>query len=104
MKGLDKGGQGPTSGCCVIQEEEEEEEEEEDRKSLRAEHDLLLRSFGSDYIKGMKPSNFLIMSELPLEMDDTKIIGYSTNTELSQKEQQRRQWKIKRWDEEILEA
>jgi hypothetical protein len=35
MKGLDKGGQGPTSGCCAIEEveeveEEEEEEEEED--------------------------------------------------------------------------
>jgi hypothetical protein len=28
MKGLDKGGQGPTSGCCAIEEEEEEEEEE----------------------------------------------------------------------------
>jgi hypothetical protein len=27
MKGLDKGGQGPTSGCCAIEEEEEEEEE-----------------------------------------------------------------------------
>jgi hypothetical protein len=26
MKGLDKGGQGPTSGCCAIEEEEEEEE------------------------------------------------------------------------------
>jgi hypothetical protein len=26
---LDKGGQGPTSGCCAIEEEEEEEEEEE---------------------------------------------------------------------------
>jgi hypothetical protein len=25
MKGLDKGGQGPTSGCCAIEEEEEEE-------------------------------------------------------------------------------
>jgi hypothetical protein len=23
MKGLDKGGQGPTSGCCAIEEEEE---------------------------------------------------------------------------------
>jgi hypothetical protein len=30
MEGLDKGGQGPTSGCCAIEEEEEEEEEEED--------------------------------------------------------------------------
>jgi hypothetical protein len=28
MEGLDKGGQGPTSGCCAIEEEEEEEEEE----------------------------------------------------------------------------
>jgi hypothetical protein len=27
MKGLDKGDQGPTSGCCAIEEEEEEEEE-----------------------------------------------------------------------------
>jgi hypothetical protein len=27
MKGLDKGGQGPTSDCCAIEEEEEEEEE-----------------------------------------------------------------------------
>jgi hypothetical protein len=26
MKGLDKGGQGPTLGCCAIVEEEEEEE------------------------------------------------------------------------------
>jgi hypothetical protein len=26
MKGLDKGGQGPTSGSCAIEEEEEEEE------------------------------------------------------------------------------
>jgi hypothetical protein len=25
MEGLDKGGQGPTSGCCAIEEEEEEE-------------------------------------------------------------------------------
>jgi hypothetical protein len=25
MKGLDKGGQGPTSGCCAIEEEEEDE-------------------------------------------------------------------------------
>jgi hypothetical protein len=25
MKGLDKGGQGPTSGCCAIEEEEEGE-------------------------------------------------------------------------------
>jgi hypothetical protein len=24
MKGLDKGGQGPTSGCCAIEEEEED--------------------------------------------------------------------------------
>jgi hypothetical protein len=24
MKGLDKGGQGPTSGCCAIEEKEEE--------------------------------------------------------------------------------
>jgi hypothetical protein len=24
MKGLDKGGQGPTSGCCAIEEEEDE--------------------------------------------------------------------------------
>jgi L,D-peptidoglycan transpeptidase YkuD (ErfK/YbiS/YcfS/YnhG family) len=23
MEGLDKGGQGPTSGCCAIEEEEE---------------------------------------------------------------------------------
>jgi hypothetical protein len=30
MKGLHKGGQGPTSGCCAIQEVEEEEEEEEE--------------------------------------------------------------------------
>jgi hypothetical protein len=29
MEGLDKGGQGPTSGCWAIEEEEEEEEEEE---------------------------------------------------------------------------
>jgi hypothetical protein len=28
MKGLGKGGQGPTSGCRAIEEEEEEEEEE----------------------------------------------------------------------------
>jgi hypothetical protein len=28
MEGLDKGGQGPTSGSCAIEEEEEEEEEE----------------------------------------------------------------------------
>jgi hypothetical protein len=28
MEGLDKGGQGPTSGCCAIEEEEEEEEED----------------------------------------------------------------------------
>jgi hypothetical protein len=28
-EGIDKGGQGPISGCCVIEEEEEEEEEEE---------------------------------------------------------------------------
>jgi hypothetical protein len=28
-KGLDKGGQGPISGCCSLEEEEEEEEEEE---------------------------------------------------------------------------
>jgi hypothetical protein len=34
MEGLDKGGQGPTSGCCAIEEEEEEEEEEEDKESL----------------------------------------------------------------------
>jgi hypothetical protein len=27
MKGLDKGGQGPTSDCCAIEEEEEEEED-----------------------------------------------------------------------------
>jgi hypothetical protein len=27
MEGLDKGGHGPTSGCCAIVEEEEEEEE-----------------------------------------------------------------------------
>jgi hypothetical protein len=27
MVGLDKGGQGPISGCCAIEEEEEEEEE-----------------------------------------------------------------------------
>jgi hypothetical protein len=26
MKGLDKGGQGPTSGCCAVEEEEEEEQ------------------------------------------------------------------------------
>jgi hypothetical protein len=26
MEGLDKGGQGPMSGCCAIEEEEEEEE------------------------------------------------------------------------------
>jgi hypothetical protein len=26
MEGLDKGGQGPISGCCAIEEEEEEEE------------------------------------------------------------------------------
>jgi hypothetical protein len=25
MKGLDKGGQGPISGCCAIEEEEEKE-------------------------------------------------------------------------------
>jgi hypothetical protein len=25
MEGLDKGGQGPTSGCCAIEEEEEED-------------------------------------------------------------------------------
>jgi hypothetical protein len=30
MKGLDKVGQGPTSGCCAIEEEKEEEEEEEE--------------------------------------------------------------------------
>jgi hypothetical protein len=29
MKRFDKGGQGPTSGCCAIEEEEEEEEEED---------------------------------------------------------------------------
>jgi hypothetical protein len=29
MEGLDKGGQGPTSGCCAIEEEEEEEEEDQ---------------------------------------------------------------------------
>jgi hypothetical protein len=28
MEGIDKGGQGPISGCCAIEEEEEEEEEE----------------------------------------------------------------------------
>jgi hypothetical protein len=33
-------------------------------------------------------------------MDDTKIIGYSTNTKLRQKEHESRQWKIK----EILGA
>jgi hypothetical protein len=27
MEGLDKGGQGPISGCSAIEEEEEEEEE-----------------------------------------------------------------------------
>jgi hypothetical protein len=27
MEELDKGGQGPTSGCCAIEEEEEEEED-----------------------------------------------------------------------------
>jgi hypothetical protein len=27
MKGLDKGGQGPISGCCTIEGEEEEEED-----------------------------------------------------------------------------
>jgi hypothetical protein len=26
MEGLDKGGQGPISGCCAIEEEEEEED------------------------------------------------------------------------------
>jgi hypothetical protein len=26
MKGLDKGGQSPTSGCCAIEEEAEEED------------------------------------------------------------------------------
>jgi hypothetical protein len=30
MEGLDKGGQGPTSGCCAIEEEEEEEAEDEE--------------------------------------------------------------------------
>jgi hypothetical protein len=29
MEGLDKGGQGPTSGCCAIEEEEEEEEDKD---------------------------------------------------------------------------
>jgi hypothetical protein len=32
MEGLDKGGQGPTSGCCAIEEEEEEEEEEDEEE------------------------------------------------------------------------
>jgi hypothetical protein len=27
MEGLDKGGQGPISGCCAIEEEEEEEDD-----------------------------------------------------------------------------
>jgi hypothetical protein len=31
MKGLDKGGQGPTSGCCAI---EEEEEKKKKKKSV----------------------------------------------------------------------
>jgi hypothetical protein len=30
MKGFNKGGQGPTLGCCAIEEEEEEKEEEEE--------------------------------------------------------------------------
>jgi hypothetical protein len=34
MKGLDKGGQGPTSGCRAIEEEEEEEEEEDQHTIL----------------------------------------------------------------------
>jgi hypothetical protein len=29
MEGLDKGGQGPISGCCAIEEEEEEEEDDD---------------------------------------------------------------------------
>jgi hypothetical protein len=31
-KGLDKGGQGPISGCCAIEEEEEDEEERRRRR------------------------------------------------------------------------
>jgi hypothetical protein len=38
MEGLDKGGQGPTSGCCAIEEKEEEEEEEEEEALRRADH------------------------------------------------------------------
>jgi hypothetical protein len=36
MEGLDKGGQGPISGCCVIEEEEEEEEEEVQQRNFYA--------------------------------------------------------------------
>jgi hypothetical protein len=39
------------------------------------------------------------MSEGSVKMDGSKIIGYRTNTELSQKEHRSRQW-----DEGILEA
>jgi hypothetical protein len=35
MKGPDKGGQGPTLGCCAIEEEEEDEEEEEEEDYTR---------------------------------------------------------------------
>jgi hypothetical protein len=44
------------------------------------------------------------MSELSVNINDTKIIGYSTHTEYSQIEYQSRQWEIKHWDEEILDT